>query len=48
MNIKDYFKNSVWEAFTANNGITVDFLIKAAIAMGMAIILGLIVYVIWV
>ncbi len=47
MNIKDYFKNSVWEAFTANNGITADFLIKAAIAMGMAIMLGLLIYVIY-
>ncbi len=46
-NAKDYFKNSVWDTFTANNGITADFLIKAGIAMVMSILLGLLIYVIY-
>ncbi len=47
MNVKDYFKNSVWDTFTANNGITVDFLIKAGIAMVMSILLGLLIYAVY-
>ncbi len=46
-NLKDYFKNSVWDTFTANNGITVDFLIKAGIAMVMSILLGLLIYAVY-
>lgn len=44
MSAKDYFKKSVWESFTANNGITVDFMLRAIIAMAVAIILGIIIY----
>ncbi len=47
MNAKDYFKNSVLESFTANNGITADFIISAVIAMIVAIALGLLIYVIY-
>ncbi len=46
-NVKDYFKNSVWDTFTANNGITLDFLIKAGIAMVMSILLGLVIYAVY-
>lgn len=47
MSVKDYFKNSVWETFTANNGITMDFVIKAGIAMVMSILLGLLIFAIY-
>ena len=47
MNIGDYFKNSVLEAFSANNGITVDFVIKAGIAMVLSILMGLLIYVLY-
>ncbi len=46
-NVKDYFKNSVWDTFTTSSGITVDFLIKAGIAMAVSILLGLLIYVIY-
>lgn len=47
MSTKDVFKKSVLEAFTANNGITTDFIIKAIIAMAVAVILGVIIYIIY-
>jgi hypothetical protein len=47
MNAKDYFKKSVLESFTANNGITTDFMISAAIAMITAIILGMIIFAVY-
>lgn len=47
MSAKDYFKKSVWESFTANNGITLDFVLKASIAMLVAILLGIIIYTVY-
>lgn len=47
MSAKDVIKNSVLESFTANNGITLDFVIEAVIAMVIAIILGIIIYLIY-
>lgn len=47
MSAQDYFKNSVWESFTANNGITLDFVIQSAIAMVIALIMGIIIYMIY-
>ncbi len=47
MSTKDYFKNSVIESFTANNGITIDFILSALIAMTVAIILGIIIQLIY-
>ncbi len=43
MSAKDYFKKSVWESFSANNGITVDFIVSAVIALIAAILLGLLI-----
>ena len=47
MSIKDFFKKSVWEIFTANNGLTADFIVSAAIAMTVAILLGLFIYMLY-
>jgi len=47
MSAKDYFKKSVWESFTANNGITIDFVIQSVIALAVAIVLGIIIYMIY-
>ncbi len=47
MNTRDIFKKSVLESFTANNGITADFIISAVIAMLAAILLGLLIYIIY-
>ena len=47
MNTNDYFKKSVLESFTAGNGLTVDFIISAVIAMAIAIGLGLLIYLIY-
>ena len=47
MNIKDYFKKSMWEAFTASSGITLDFVIKAVLAMVIAVLLGIIIFMIY-
>lgn len=44
MNIKDYFKNSVWESFVGGQGLTADFVTTAAIAMVLAVLLGLCIY----
>ncbi|MGN0779694.1 MAG: DUF4956 domain-containing protein [Aristaeellaceae bacterium] len=44
MSIRDYFKKTVWESFTANGGITMDFVTTAAIAMAAAVLLGFIIY----
>lgn len=44
MNIRDYFKNSVWESFVSGQGITADFVTTAVIAMVMAVILGILIY----
>ena len=40
MTTGDYFKKSVIETFTARNGLTLDFIISAVIALTVAIILG--------
>ncbi len=47
MNTGDYFKKSVIESFTANNGLTVDFVVSAMIALTVAIILGLLIQTIY-
>ena len=44
MSIQDIFKKSVWESFTANNGLTWDFVITACIALLAAIVFGLLIY----
>ncbi len=41
MNLQDYFKNSVWESFTASQGLTTDFVVTAAVAMVLAVLLGI-------
>ncbi|MGN0353657.1 MAG: DUF4956 domain-containing protein [Muricoprocola sp.] len=47
MNMKDYFKKSMWEAFTASSGITLDFVIKSVLAMAIAVLLGTIIFMIY-
>lgn len=44
MNLQDYFKNSVWESFISGQGLTQDFLVTAAIAMILSVILGILIY----
>ena len=44
MNIRDYFKNSVWESFVGGQGLTADFVTTAVIAMVLVVILGLCIY----
>ena len=44
MSFKDYFKNSVWDTFTASSGITLDFVITAVIAMAVAVLFGVLIY----
>ena len=44
MNLKDYFKKSVWESFAANQGMTADFVVRVAIAMALAVALGILIY----
>ena len=44
MSIQDIFKKSVWESFTANNGLTWDFVITACIALLASIVFGLLIY----
>ena len=44
MSIRDYFKKTAWESFTASGGITMDFVMKAAIAMAVAVLLGFLIY----
>ena len=47
MNVKDYFKKPVLEAFVASGGITVDFVISAVMALAFAILLGFVIYFIY-
>lgn len=47
MNVSDYFKKSVLENFINGQGLTVDFLASAIIAMVMAILLGMLIYAIY-
>ena len=44
MSIRDYFKKTVWESFAASGGITMDFVMKAVIAMTAAVLLGFVIY----
>ncbi len=44
MSFQDIFKKSVWESFTANNGLTWDFVFTACIALLAAIVFGLLIY----
>lgn len=47
MSTKDVIKKSVLESFNANNGITLEFIITAIIAMAIAVVLGIIIYLIY-
>ncbi len=47
MNVKDYFKKSVLENFVNGQGLTVDFLASAIIAMALAVMLGMLIYAIY-
>ncbi len=47
MNVEDYFKKPVLEAFVASGGITVDFVISAVMALAFAILLGFVIYFIY-
>ena len=47
MNIRDYFKNSVWESFMSGQGLTADFVTTAVIAMVLAVALGVCIYFIY-
>ena len=44
MSARDYFKKSVLNTFTVNNGMTADFIISAVLALSVAILLGFIIY----
>lgn len=44
MNIRDYFKNSVWDSFMSSQGITSDFVATAVTAMLLAVVLGIFIY----
>lgn len=47
MSVKDVFKKSVLESFTVNNGITMDFVLKAVIALVIALLLGMVIFLIY-
>ena len=47
MSIRDYYKNSVWESFMSGQGLTADFVMTAGIAMVLAVILGVCIYMIY-
>ncbi|MCR5000184.1 MAG: DUF4956 domain-containing protein [Lachnospiraceae bacterium] len=47
MNTNDYFKRSVLESFSAGNGVTADFILKALIAMAVALVCGFLIYFIY-
>lgn len=44
MNLQDYFKKSVWESFTAGQGLTFDFTVTIVISMTLAVLLGILIY----
>ena len=44
MNIKDYFKKSVWESLMNSQTMTEDVVLQIVIAMSAALILGLFIY----
>lgn len=44
MSFKDFFKDSVWNSFSANNGITASFIVNCLIALAIAVILGFCIY----
>lgn len=47
MNGRDYFKNSVLESFSSSNGITIDFVVTALIAITLSIVLGLVIFIVY-
>lgn len=47
MSVKDVFKKSVLESFTVNNGITMDFIIRAIIALVIALLLGMVIFLVY-
>ena len=47
MSVKDVFKKSVLESFTVNNGITLDFVISAMLALTVALLFGLLIFFIY-
>lgn len=44
MNIKDYFKKSVWESFMSSQTLTEDVVLQIVVAMAAALVLGLFIY----
>ena len=44
MDIKDVIKKSVWESFTANSGLTWEFVVSALIALVVSVAIGLLIY----
>ena len=44
MNLQDYFKNSVWESFASSQGLTLDFVVTSAVALVLAVVLGVLIY----
>ena len=47
MNLRDYFKNSVWESFAGSQGLTGEFVTTAVIAMVLAVLMGVFIYLIY-
>jgi len=47
MSTKDLFKKSVLESFTASNAITFDFVLSAIISLMVALLLGLLIFMIY-
>ncbi|MCD8325649.1 MAG: DUF4956 domain-containing protein [Lachnospiraceae bacterium] len=43
MNLQDYFKSSVWESFSASQGLTTSFVQTVVIAMVLSVILGILI-----
>ncbi len=44
MSVRDYFKKSVWESFNSSSGLTGDFVVKAVIAIALAVVMGIVIY----
>ena len=44
MDIKDVIKKSVWESFTANSGLTWEFVVSALIALVVSVAIGFLIY----
>ncbi len=47
MNAKDYFKKSILDSFTVNNGLTLEFMVSAAVAIAFAIFFGFLICLIY-